>query len=103
MMVHFRLSCTCEKHRALSGEKDRSTPPREFSCQALSVLIFVSCLRCNPVPVHAQDGGIDHLHRRVTTAAGVNMLWCQMPDASAQQLRPKFSVMGRQRAPEAVR
>jgi len=33
-MVHFRHSCTFEKHHALSGEKDRSTPPREFSRQA---------------------------------------------------------------------
>jgi hypothetical protein len=59
--MHLRKT-SCPVRRA--GPVNTS---REFSRQALPRIGELSAMQS--VPVHAQDGGIDHLHR-LTTAAG---------------------------------
>ena len=57
-----------EMDRQAIGVHDRVNLARQAPSRATNVLVIVVC-DTGAVLVHAHDGGIDHLHRRVVTGS----------------------------------
>lgn len=67
-----------EMDRQAIGVHDSVNFARQPPSRATPILVIV-VRDTGSVLVHAHDGSIDHLHRRIMTGSKRSMIWSQMP------------------------